>query len=219
MTGWILLILIAGSVFAMLLRFGKLPRNTWEPLAAVIVLAMSGYALQGRPSLPDAPAKLLPGKGQEASALIDMRAEMDQNYGSAKRWLITADSFSRSGDYALSAGYIKAGLRQNPKNADLWSGLGVQLMLASEGRMSAPAKYAFDRARKLNPYSPSPDYFEGLAALFDGRVVEALKLWQGLLDTAPKEARWKPRLESQLAGVTRMAEQLSKSGTPPSTSN
>jgi cytochrome c-type biogenesis protein CcmH len=92
-------------------------------------------------------------------------------------------------------------------------------MLASEGRMSAPAKYAFDRARKLNRYSPSPDYFEGLAALFDGRVVDALKLWQKLLDTAPKEARWKPRLESQLAGVTRMAEQLSKSGTPQSTSN
>jgi cytochrome c-type biogenesis protein CcmH len=71
----------------------------------------------------------------------------------------------------------------------------------------------------LNPYSPSPDYFEGLAALFDGRIVEALKLWQGLLDTAPKEARWKPRLESQLSGVMQMAEQLSKSGTSLSTSN
>jgi cytochrome c-type biogenesis protein CcmH len=219
MIGWIILILIAGSVFALLLRFGKLPRSSWEPLAAALVLAMAGYALQGRPSLPDAPAKPLPGKGQEASALIDMRAEMDQNYGSAKRWLITADAFSRSGDYALSAGYIKTGLRQNPNNADLWSGLGVQLMLASEGRMSAPAKYAFDKARKLNPNSPTPDYFDGLAALFDGRVVDALKLWQGLVDTAPKEARWKPRLESQLAGVTRMAEQLSNSDTPTSASN
>lgn len=219
MMGWGILIIQALAVFGALIWLAKLPRRAWEPLAAVLLLGMAGYALQGRPSLADAPAKPLASKGEEAAALIEMRGVMDQNYGAAKRWLITADAFSRSGNYALSAGYIRTGLRQNPNNADLWSALGVQLMLASEGRMSAPAKYAFDRARKLNARSPTPDYFEGLAALFDGRISDALKLWQGLIDTAPKDARWKSRLESQVSGLMRMADQLSKSGTVPTPPN
>jgi cytochrome c-type biogenesis protein CcmH len=218
-TGWILLVLIAGAVFVALLRFGKLPRRSWESLAAALVLGMAGYALQGRPGLPDAPAQPSLSKGKEAAAFIEMRSAMDQNYGPAKRWLITADSFARTGDYALSAGYIKAGLRVSPNDPDLWSALGVQLMLASEGRMSAPAKYAFDRARKLSPSQPAPDYFEGLAALFEGRVVDTLKIWQHLLDTAPKYARWQPLLQSQVDGLTTTAEKLSKQETQISPSN
>ena len=217
--GWISLVVLAALVFAGLLYFGKLPRRVWELLAAALVLGMAGYALQGRPGLDDAPGKPLADKGKEASALIDMRRDMDQNYGAAKFWLITADSFARSGDYQLSAIYIRSGLRQNPRDANLWAALGVQLMLASEGRMSAPAKFAFDRARKLQPSHAAPDYFEGLAALFGGRVVDALKLWQGLLDRSSPTDRWRPRLQAQVDGVTAMAKQMAEQEPNPAPSN
>jgi cytochrome c-type biogenesis protein CcmH len=218
MNGWVTLFILAFSVFAGLVLIGRLPRKTWEPLAAVLVLGMAGYAYQGRPSLQDAPRQPLSRKGQEAAALIAMRVDMDQHFGIANKWLVTADAFSRSGDYELAADYIKSGLRQYPRNADLWSGLGLQLMLASNGKMSAPAKFAFDRARKLQPTAPAPDYFEGLSALFEGRVIEAVKLWQGLIDTAPKNAKWKPRLESQVNGVLQMAQRMSQeeANNPPS---
>ena len=219
MTGWIILIVLAIAVFGSLLWSAKLPRKLWEPLAAALVLGLAGYAWQGRPSLPDVPAKPSADKGEEAAALIDMRHDMDQNYGAAKFWLITADSFARSGDYQLSATYIKSGLHQNPNDANLWSALGVQLMLASDGRMSAPAKFAFDRARKLQPNQPAPDYFEGLAALFDGRVVEALKLWRGLLDRAQESDRWKPRLQAQVDSVMTMAQKMSEQETIVGASN
>jgi cytochrome c-type biogenesis protein CcmH len=217
--GWVMLIVLAAAVFAGLLKFAKLPRKTWEPLAAVLVLGMAGYAFQGRPDLPDAPGKQLADKGKEAAALIEMRSVMDQNYGGAKKWLIPADGFARDGNFQVAAIFVKSGLHENPYDADLWSALGVQLMLASDGKMSAPAQFAFDRARKLQPLRPAPDYFEGLAALFDGRVVDALKLWQALLDRAPVEARWRPKLQAQVDGIMKMARRMSEQDTPQLPSN
>ncbi len=218
-TGWVLLIILTVAIFTGLLKLARLPRKTWEPLAAILVLGMAGYALQGRPDLLDAPAKQTADKGREAAALIEMRAVMDQNYGGAKKWLIPADGFARKGNYQLSAIFLKSGLRENPADADLWSALGVQLMLASEGKMSAPAQFAFDRARALQPLRPAPDYFAGLAALFEGRVVDALKLWQGLLDRAPASARWRPKLQAQVDGVMIMARRMSEQGTQVAPSN
>jgi cytochrome c-type biogenesis protein CcmH len=207
MTGWMTLVILATGVFGALLRFARLPRKTWEPLAAILVLGMAGYAYQGRPDLLGAPGKQGGDKGKEAAALIEMRSLMDQNYGGAKKWLIPADVFAREGNFQLSAVFLKSGLNENSYDADLWSALGVQLLLASDGKMSAPAKFAFDRARTLQPLRPAPDYFEGLSALFEGRVVDALKLWQRLLDRAPQQARWRPKLQAQIDGVVKMARQ------------
>ena len=84
----------------------------------------------------------------------------------------------------------------------------LQLLLASDGQMSPPAKFAFDRARALLPMQPAPDYFEGLTGLFAGRTDVALSLWQGVLARAPSEAKWKPRLESQIKGLQSMQSQV-----------
>ena len=123
---------------------------------------------------------------------------MDQSFGSAKRWLVTADSFAKQGDYPLSASYIQAGLRQDPNNPDLWSALGLQLMLASEGQMSPPAQLAFDKARAIRPNYPAPYYFAGLARLFAGDLDGAILLWEKTVSLATPQAKWKARIESQL---------------------
>lgn len=201
MISWFILILMASTVFGAILWAVKPPRGVSQALAATLMLGMAGYALQGRPTLLAAPAKPSSAQGQEAAAFITMRAEMDDPYGPAKNWLVTADAFARSGNYRLSSSFIQSGLKENPRSADLWAALGVQLFLAGEGRMSTPALYAFDRARTLAPDHPAPDYFAGLATLFEGNVEGAKSLWGKLLDNAPKRAKWRPRLESQYAGL------------------
>jgi cytochrome c-type biogenesis protein CcmH/NrfG len=40
--------------------------------------------------------------------------------------------------------------------------------------------------------------------LFAGRTDTALGIWQSLLARAPKEAKWKARLESQIKGLQTM---------------
>jgi cytochrome c-type biogenesis protein CcmH len=207
MMGWVILIALSVSVFVTLIAFAKLPRKTWEPLAAALVLGMAGYAWQGQPGLASAPATEQKEKGESAAALIAMRAEMDANFSQAKPYLVTSDAFAREGNYRFAALYIQSGLRKYPKNAELWAGLGLQLMLASEGTMSAPAQFAFDRARELNPRLPTPGYFEGLSALFEGRMVDTLKSWRAVLANAPETAEWKPKLERQMKAVEEMVQQ------------
>lgn len=207
MNGWIILGALALLLLAGLVFVGRVPKSLWQIVAATILLGMTGYALQGRPDLPGSPAQPREAKVSTANELLIIRGEMDHIYGPGKRWLVTADAFARAGGYAASAGYIQAGLREFPRDPDLWSGLGLQLMLASDGQMSPPAKMAFDKARSLDKFQPAPDYFQGLADLFEGRVDDTLKRWKALLATARPEDRWKKRLESQIAALEQLAAQ------------
>lgn len=207
MSGWVALALLAFAGLAIIGWLVRKSKGLWQVAAAALLLGMTGYALQGRPALPSSPAKSQSAKEDAAVQLVEMRAEMDQSFGSAKRWLITADSFAKQGDYKLSASYIQAGLRQNPQDPDLWSALGLQLMLASDGQMSPPAQLAFDKAREIRPNYPAPYYFAGLARLFGGDLNGAILLWEKTLSLATPKAKWKPRLESQLQAAKALQAQ------------
>jgi cytochrome c-type biogenesis protein CcmH len=218
MSGWIAMSLIAVISLAALVLLGRLQKGYWQIAAAAILLGMTGYALQGRPSVQSAPAKSLAAKEDAAVQLVEMRADMDQSFGGAKRWLVTADAFAKQGDYKLSASYIQAGLKQNPSDPDLWSALGLQLMLASNGEMSLPAQLAFDKARTIRPNYPAPYYFAGLSRLFAGNIDSAILFWEKALSLATPNAKWKPRLESQLAGAKLLQAQV-RANTPATKSN
>ncbi|MEW6577506.1 MAG: hypothetical protein AB1408_14250 [Pseudomonadota bacterium] len=212
MIGWIIMI-GTGLVSALaILAFAKGRRQLWQPVAATVVLAMAGYAWQGRPELSSSEAQPIAAERGAAEALLKMRSDMDQNFGVAKMWLVTADGFARDGSYSAAAGYIQAGLREHPDNPDLWSALGLVLMLASDGEMTPPAKLAFDKARTLAPNLPAPDYFEGLAALFDRKPDITISKWNMVLERATPKAKWRPAVESQLAGL----ESLLAGAAPPS---
>jgi cytochrome c-type biogenesis protein CcmH/NrfG len=208
MSGWIVAILLALVTLAALGALGKLPRPTWEAAAAAVILALAGYAYQGSPAVPSAPSAVPKSKGENAKMLIEIRSEMDRSFSNARPYLILSDAYARDGDYQMAAAYINSGIRRNPDNADLWAGLGLQLLLAGDGQMSPPAKFAFDRARSLSPIQPAPDYFAGLTALFEGRSDEALGLWRGLIERAPKDAKWKARLESQVKALAQMQSDI-----------
>ena len=214
MNGWVTLGLLALASLAGMILIGKLSRGLWQVAAAAIVLAMTGYTLQGRPFTPASPAEPIEAENETAASLLTMRAEMDQSFGVAKRYLMTADSFSRSGDYKLSASYIQSGLRKYPRDADLWTALGLQLMLASDGRMSPPAKLAFDKARENRPQHPGPDYFQGLSYLFAGNVPAAISDWELALAKATPKAKWRPRLESQLAALRPLVKRAADDNVP-----
>jgi cytochrome c-type biogenesis protein CcmH len=203
-TGWIIMIAMAVVTGVALVIIGRLPRRTWEAVAAASVLAMAGYALQGRPGLAGAPAGPVAGKTDAAADMIAMRADMDQSFSAARPYLILSDAYARDGEFQFAASYIRSGIRKNPANADLWAGLGLQLLLASDGQMSPPAVFAFEKAHALSPRQPAPDYFAGLSALFSGQAEEALGRWQDLLARTPKDAKWRPRLESQIRGLQTM---------------
>lgn len=214
MSGWLALALLAAISLAATVWFVRHNKGLWQVAAAALLLGMTGYALQGRPATPASPAKSVAAREDAAVQLVAMRADMDQQFGGAKRWLVTADSFAKQGDYKLSASYIQAGLRQNPQDPDLWSALGLQLMLASGGQMSPPAQLAFDKARAIRPNYPSPYYFAGLSRLFGGDIDGAVLLWEKTLSLATPKAKWRPKMEAQLAGAKALKAQADAARAP-----
>lgn len=216
MNGWVWLGIIALVAFLLLLWPGRMKLAHWQIAVSAMLLGMTGYALQGRPDLPPSPGKPVSAQLKTAEMLIEARGKMDRKFSPAQRWLIGADSFARSGNYQMSAAFIQAGLREQPKEGDLWAALGLQLMLASEGKMTAPAKIAFDKARQFRPENPAPDYYEGLDALFQGDPAKASRLWKGILDRSPTWPEWRPSMESQYRALQGLRAGVAPDATAPS---
>jgi cytochrome c-type biogenesis protein CcmH len=95
----------------------------------------------------------------------------------------------------------------------------LQLMLASNGEMSLPAQLAFDKARTIRPNYPAPYYFAGLSRLFAGNIDSAILFWEKALSLATPNAKWRSRLESQLAGAKALQAQVKANDPTPKASN
>lgn len=210
MAGWILIIIITIISIIAIIGFGRLPRHMWVLPCAAGALALAGYAYQGRPDLDASLAEPIAASLQVSEQLIDIRNEMDSDFGAAKRYLILSDSAARGGRYDLAAALLQNGLAKHPKDAELWGALGLQIMLASDGQISPPAKLAFDRAREYRPKGPVPDYFEGLKTLFDGDIDAAEAYWTKALNNATPKAKYRATLERQLEGLSLIKAQAAQ---------
>ena len=206
MTGWIAAFAIALVTLMAIIWLGRVPRRSWEFVAAALFLGLTGYALQGSPEAPSSPAKAMTEDSRTAEQLLELRAKMAPNFDVSKNWTTTSDAFARSGKYSLAAAYVQNGLKKHPENSDLWSALGLYMMLASDGRISPPSAYAFGKARDYRKRNPAPDYFTGLFALVSGKPVDAAKLWEAALAKAPKESEWEPMVRRQLDGLRAMMQ-------------
>ncbi len=204
--GWVIAVIFTIIVCVLIIALGRLPRQMWTMPFAAGALALAGYAHQGNPQLPASYAKEITDSTGVAKELISIRQEMDYEFGAAKRYLILSDSSANSGNYKFASAVLQNGLIKYPDNAQLWSALGLQLMLASNGELTEPAKLAFEKSRKTWPNAPVPDYFEGLAALFDGRVDDAETYWENMLKNGSEKAKWRPRVERQLLQLQRLKQ-------------
>lgn len=197
--GWLVVLALVLLVGAALWKWGKLPRSAFEPVAAALLLGLAGYALQGRPEVP---GKSVPPKAQTVAIdekQVETRAQMGQRFGSAAQWLIAADGAMRAGVPQAAVTYIRSGLKENPRDPDLWVGLGNALIVHNGGMVSPAATYAFQKAADLAPSHPGPPFFMGLAFAQSGQFAQARAVWTELLARAPAQAPWRADLESRLA--------------------
>jgi len=201
MNAWVFITPVALILCIAIILASRLPRKLWELCAAFLVLGLVGYAFQGSPGLKAAPQAEPMRDNAAAAQLIEMRAQMAATFAGSKRWTILADSFARQGNYKLAMAVTGQGLKQQPKNADLWAAQGVYAMLANNGRIGAPSALAFTKAREFNANLAAPDYFEGLNALVDGRLLDALRKWDAALKLAPKDSAWAAVVRHQRASL------------------
>jgi cytochrome c-type biogenesis protein CcmH/NrfG len=198
--GWLIVLGLVAVTGAALWKWGRLPRSAFEPLAAALLLGLAGYALQGSPTKPGSPVAPRAEAARFDETQAETRAKMGgQRFGSAAQWLVAADGAMRAGVPQAAVTYIRSGLKEHPRDPDLWVGLGNALIVHNGGQVSPAATFAFQKAAEIAPQHPGPPFFMGLAFAQSGQFDQARAIWTELLGRAPADAPWRADLEARLA--------------------
>ena len=187
MTGLLLVIAMLALAVALLWLLG-----TRGPVliaaTAVLFVGAAGYALQGNPGLAGSPRA---GQAQAAPLPLDKAREIFMGrFNVSDRYFVLSDSFARRGDTLQAVGAMKAGIKEFPRDYQMWVGLGNALADHAQG-ITPASRLAFARAKELAPNAPAPDYFLGLALLRSGQADEADRVWKDLLARTPANAPWR----------------------------
>jgi cytochrome c-type biogenesis protein CcmH len=193
--GWVVLIaLIAASLgllWGLKVRGGLLTAS-----AAALMLGASGYALQGRPDLPGAPAA--GEEGRDIFPLTDARHAFFGYFTPAEPWLRMSEALARDGKSEDAIGILQNAVTRYPGDAQLWIALGNALVDHARG-LTPPAEFAYQRAAAMAPGHPAAPFFYGLALARSGDRQSAVEIWKRILAKAPKDASWRPLVEQGVA--------------------
>jgi cytochrome c-type biogenesis protein CcmH len=196
--GWLILILlIASSIGA--LRLLGIRGAVLTASAAALVLGGAGYALQGRPDLPGAPAQGL--DGRDIFPLTEARHAFFGEFTPAETWLRMSEALARDGQSEDAVGILENAVRRYPGDPELWIGLGNALVDHARG-ITPAAELAYRRAEAVAPGHPAAPFFYGLALARSGDRGRALALWNGILAKAPPNASWRPLVEQGVAALS-----------------
>jgi cytochrome c-type biogenesis protein CcmH/NrfG len=199
--GWVMMVGLAVLTGAGLGLFLRKDKGALQFAAAAILVALAGYAWQGRPDLPGAPKAKPHHQEVPDSDFARMRGDMLGRFDRASMWLTMAEGYQRRGDTQSAVEIIQAGLRDSPTDPDLWVGLGNALVVHGGGMMNPAAQYAFQRAQQIAPDHPGPRFFYGLALAQGGHFDEAERIWRDLLAQAPAGAPYRSAIEERLQAL------------------
>ena len=198
MTGCIaLLLLIAASGAALWLL--KVRGGQLTAAAAALVFGAAGYALQGHPDLPDAPAP--PAAKRGVIPLTEARHAFFGSFSAEESWLRMSEGLARAWDRENAVGILQNAVGRYPGSVQLWIGLGNALVDYSGG-LTPPAELAYRRAAELAPGHPAAPFFYGLARARAGDRAGAAAIWQRILANAPPNASWRPLVELGVATLS-----------------
>jgi cytochrome c-type biogenesis protein CcmH len=197
--GWLILLLLVAASLAMLWKLG-VHGGLLTASAAALLVGASGYALQGRPDLPGAPAQ--GGEGHDVFPLTDARHAFFGNFTPAESWLRISEALARDGKSEDAVGILQNAVKRYPGDPQLWIGLGNALVDHARG-LTPPAELAYRRAAELAPGHPGAPFFYGLALARSGDKEDAIAVWQKILKTAPKDAGWRPLVEQGVAALSK----------------
>ncbi|KQN36903.1 hypothetical protein ASG37_04285 [Sphingomonas sp. Leaf407] len=204
MSGWLILALLGGGVFAILaiLRVG---RPLWSFVGAALMLGAAGYAWQGRPSLAGAPRETARARLPDDLAADDLRDAMWGRFTYDYAYAVAADGLAKSGANEAAVGALLGGLQGAPQSARLWTRLGSAILAHDGGRVLSPAaRLAFDRGLTLAPDHPAPYFYYGMALVQTGDLPGAKRAWLASLARTRRDASYLEDLAMRLVLLDRL---------------
>lgn len=204
--GWLFFSLFSAMALGALWYYARLSLSGLSLIGAAVLLAATGYALQGSPMLEASPA--VPANN-EANAISDpeMRHAMYGRFDGNDALLNTADAFNANHNSSYSIGLLTNTLKKYPENSLLWVGLGNAYLAQTGGILSPAATYCFDKSEVLAPGSPGAAYFKGLALMQSGNREGGLALIRNLYQHTPSNASYRPLLEKRIGQLEMMSHQ------------
>lgn len=196
--GWLVLLLLIGAALGLLWLL-KVRGGLLTASVAALLLGASGYALQGRPSLPAAPAQGI--AESDTVPLAQARHAFFGEFTGDETWLRMSEALARTGDTENAVAIMKNAVGRYPRNPQLWIGLGNALVDHAHV-LTPPAKLAYQRAADLQPGYPAAPFFYGVALARSGDPDAAVAVWQRALAKSPKDASWRPLLEAGIAALS-----------------
>lgn len=200
----ILVLLVALSLGALWLLRVRGPALTAS--AAALLLGAAGYALQGSPGLPGAPAQAE--EARDYFPLTEARHSFFGNFTPAEPWLRMSEALGRDGQSEDAVGILQNAVHRYPGDPQLWIGLGNALVDHARG-ITPAAELAYRRAEEVAPGHPAAPFFYGLALARSGDREGALKLWRDILAKAPPDVSWRPLVEQGVTALSKPAAQQS----------
>lgn len=201
---WIPVIALAALAFLVAAFVLRLPKQGFTLLGAALLFGLAGYALQGSPGQPDAPAKPDADAATSGELFVETRRGFYDPASLPSRFLITSDAFARRGDQQRAAAFAESAVRENPSDGEAWTALGIALSEHANGQLTPAALYAFGKAEQI-PSSVAPSgFFLGLALLRSGQPDRAREIWTEILASAPADAPWRQDMAERIARLEAM---------------
>jgi len=196
--GWIILLLLIGVSLGAL-RLLRVKGAALTASAAALLLGGAGYALQGSPDLPGAPAQQM--EGRDVFPLTQARHAFFGDFTPAETWLRMSEALARHGNTEDAVGILQNAVKRYPGDPQLWIGLGNALVDHARG-LTPPAELAYRRAAEIAPGHPAAPFFYGLALARSGDREGAVKQWKAILTNAPPDASWRPLVEQGVQALS-----------------
>ena len=191
MSGWIVMLLLAGAVVLGLWRWVRRDAALLQSLAAALLLALAGYASQGQPGLAGTPKAQAAQAMRPPSDFAQLRRGLLGEFDRAGAWLTTAEAAAQSGNTLSAVKMLEGQVQQSPRDMDLWLGLADALIQHAGGQLTPAAEMAFNRAAQVAPDHPAPRFFYGLAVARMGQFDGAEQLWREVLAMPQVTENWR----------------------------
>ena len=201
--GFLALAMLAVAALAGLVLL-RVDRLLWALAAAALCLGAAGYAWQGRPSLPAAPARAVATVTPIEPSAIALRDSLLGRYTADTAYLIASDAMARVGDTGAAARVVLGGVAKLPRSFILWTWLGTTLAADARDQVSPPALLAFRRAAQLAPEHPAPPFYLGMAYVRAGQFREARPYWARALALSPARTSYRQEIALRLSLLDRL---------------
>jgi cytochrome c-type biogenesis protein CcmH len=138
-----------------------------------------------------------------------LEARAAENPDDVEARLVLAQVYERGGDFAKAAAAYREAIalvgKLGPVPGPLHAALGETLVAAQGGRVGREARLAFAAATEADPGNSRARYYAGLAMAQDGRLEDAIDVWQSLAADSPAGS---PRLGLLRLQIGRAAQEL-----------